>query len=97
MVNEIKLYFNIDIPPISLQRILIKFGYRSKMKPKSASNSCNQEEKLGKGTSSSKLVHWRLEKVLLTDESKIICIMEMDENIIEGNVLKILRWWFKQM
>ena len=32
--NEIKQYFDIDIHPASVRRILIKFDYRSKMNPK---------------------------------------------------------------
>ena len=72
LANEIKQYFDIDIYPVSIRQILIKFGHRAIKKIKNASNSCNEEKKIAMSMSSLKLVHWRLEKVLWTDdESKI--------------------------
>ena len=65
IADEIKQYSAIDMHPASVWCILIKFGHQFKMKHKNASNSCNEGENISIGTSSSKLVHLRLEKCLM--------------------------------
>ena len=57
IANLIKQYIDIDIYSVSIRLSLIMFAYRSKMKRKSASNSYNEEEKITKCMSLSKLVH----------------------------------------
>ena len=71
MSNKIKLYFIIDIHPTSIQRILFKFGYRSKMKPKMLLTAAKKKKRL-QWTCHHQ--NWSIEvwkNVLWIDESKI--------------------------
>ena len=61
------------------------FGYQSKMKPKNASNSCNEGEKICNGYVIIKIGSLKTEKK--ADESKI----NLAKNTIEDKALKTLR------
>ena len=58
LINDIKKYFDINIHPIFVRSILIKFVHWSHMNPKNVYNSSIEEEKITMGTSASKSVLW---------------------------------------
>ena len=91
----IKQYFDIDIYPTSIRRILIKLGYRSMIKPKNATYSWNKDENIAMNTSFNEPIEdWQ--NVFWTDKSKIELAYENGRNAIKEKGLKILWWWFNQ-